>query len=219
MMKWLLILLVSTGCFAQRPLELILDSIKTDNSNPESRTFHLSYHITNNTNKPATFFLRTDHIVPVVASSMSHCPHYKLYQNGNSVDVSGIFSVPNSRNLTHEQHLKLQDSLREISSNPETWKKRMSESITKSKTTLAAGETRSFKIDLRWDRKRFQKNDENDYYLEPDGKFELELSMHLMRDELVNRMTANDYELALKDPDFIKGWFTSNRLPVDLSGQ
>ncbi|RZJ69159.1 hypothetical protein [Flavobacterium sp.] len=216
MKKWLWILLISVGCFGQRSLELVLDSVKTDNSETRFRTFHISYHITNKLNKPATFFLNTNLIVPVVASSMSHCPHHKLYQNGKSVDVAGIFEQP-TRKLTPEESWKLNDSLRRISADPNDWRARMSKSIIESMKTLSPGETRHFKIDLRWDKNRYQKQDENEFYLEPDAKFELELSMHLMREELVSRMTAEDYEKALKEPDFVKGWFTSNKLPIVFS--
>lgn len=70
---------------------------------------------------------------------------------------------------------------------------------------------------MRWDGERYQNQDEHEYFLEPTAIYELELSMHLMREELESRLLPEDYAEAMNDPTFIKGWFNSNRIPIDLS--
>ncbi|NMH28548.1 hypothetical protein [Flavobacterium silvaticum] len=215
----MLLLLFAASMFGQRPVDLVLDSVNSSDKDDKYRDYEVCYHITNQTDKPVVFFLNTNSMVPVVSSSLSHAPHYKLYMDGKSVDVSGIFDVGETYRRefkTDAEFYKYQDSLRQYYT-PEQQKKSLSDNIVQSKTSLAPNEKKYFSIQLRWDKQRYQKQDEQEYYLEPGSDFELELSMHLLREELESRLEPEAYNQAIEDPDFIKGWFTSNRLCIDLS--
>lgn len=141
-MKALMAMLLCVSAFAQRPVSMVLDSVNIVKSDANYRMFNVCYHLTNQSGKPITFFLNTNLLVPVVSSSMSHSPHYKLYMNGKSVDVSGVFEAGEviRRRFANDKEWEVyNDSLRKIGNDPAVWKTNMSRNIAKSKTTLNAG--------------------------------------------------------------------------------
>ncbi|RYZ78857.1 MAG: hypothetical protein EOP06_28300, partial [Proteobacteria bacterium] len=182
-----LLLILCFSSIAQRPVELVFDAIQTEDSNTTDRTFRLTYYLTNTSNKPISFLLNLSDIVPVVSSSMSFSPHYKLYKDGKSVDVAGVFTSGSQRATSMESYKKYVDSIRELETNVPLRKFREGKAIMERIVRLNAGESKTCSILLGWNRERYQKQDENEYFLDPNAKYELELSMHLMRSELNGR--------------------------------
>lgn len=217
MRRLALLFFVCFSAAAQRPVELVFDSITTDDSNVSRRKYTLSYHIANLTNKPVSFFLNTRSIVPVVSSSMSYSPHYKLYKDGKSVDASGVFTTGELMWTSMEAYRKYIDSIQKAEPGIEAMKKRQSDLIMASLVQLKPGETKSCSIQLAWDFGRYQKQDENEYFLDPDSRYSIELSMHLLLAEFEGRLEEAAYKKILSDKTAITGWFTSNALDIDLS--
>lgn len=212
-----LLFFVCFSAAAQRPVELVFDSITTDDSDASRRKYTLSYHITNLTDKPVSFFLNTNSIVPVVSSSMSYSPHYKLYKDGKSVDVSGVFTIGEVMWESEAHYIRYVDSVAKAKPDPETIKKSISDHILQSLTQLKPGEAKPCSILLAWDFERYQKQDENEYFLDPDSVYSIELSMHLLLAEFEGRLEEAAYRKMLSDKTMITGWFTSNALAIDLS--
>lgn len=217
MRRLVLLFFVCVSAAAQKPVELVFDSIATDDSDASRRKYTLYYHITNLTAKPVSFFLDTYSIVPVVSSSMSYSPHYKLYKDGKSIDVSGVFTIGEVMWKSEAHYMRYVDSVAKAKPDPEALKKSISDHILASYTQLGPGETKTCSIQLAWNFERYQKQDENEYFLDPGSVYSMELSMHLLLAEFQGRLEEAAYNKILSDKTAITGWFTSNALAIDLS--
>lgn len=215
--NFLFLIFLAFTASAQRPVKFVLDKITTDDSGNLHRKFTVDYHIENTSGKDIAFVLKPIALIPVTASSGSYNPHYKLLQNNKSIDVSGIFTWPERSFRNQEEYNRYVDSISRTEPDVETMKRNRSLAIMNSIMRLKKDEKRSFTAILYWDRERYQKQDENEYFLSADAKSELELSMHLQKEELKNRLDEAAFEKLMSDPELIHGWFTSNRLEIDLS--
>lgn len=217
---WLLILFPFMIQSQERPVEIVLDSIKTDSREIGTRVFTLHYHIQNLTGKTVSFFLNTDSMVPLAASSMSIVPHYQLLQDSRALEVSGIFTISETKEFNIAEIIgseKNEDTIHAIITRHfDRMTQEYNNKLVNSVVRLSAGEMQRYSIKLRWDLQRYQKQGDNEYYLEATSQYHLELSMHLLLEELRSRLTPEQFEGITADKSFIKGWFTSNRLPVDL---
>ena len=88
----LAILFFSVSLLAQtKPLNVTIDSITTDNTNPKKRAYFINYHIENVSEHTVSFFLHPNTLIANAASSMTLFPIYKIYQNGNFIPLDGPF--------------------------------------------------------------------------------------------------------------------------------
>jgi len=68
-----------------------------------------------------------------------------------------------------------------------------------------------------WDKERYHKNDVIEYFIEEKEKHFFELHINLMTTELLSNFTEEEKKEVLKDKTLTKGWFTSNKVEIDLS--
>ncbi|WP_284652709.1 hypothetical protein [Flavobacterium terrisoli] len=220
-MKYLIILLFSITTFSQsKPIELKIDAIKTVDNDDHSRKFTLHYHITNLTEKPIAFVLDTTHIVPIGGGSLRPNPYYKVYENETSIDVNWIFTNQLSRVFKDEAELnKYRDSLMNYveSRTPEQLSQSRKEGFLENIQKLAPKETKHFTTVLSWNKERYHKNDVIEYYISEKEKHFFELHINLMTEELLSHFTEEEKKEVLKDKVLTKGWFTSNKVEIDLS--
>ncbi len=205
-----------------RPIEMVFDSISTDNSRQNERVFNLHFHIKNNSENEIAFILDTKSMVPVVSSSSSPAPHYKLFKDGKSVDAAQIFSFGriSERDFKNQEEYRIYtDSLRLAYASKSTaeWEKDRDEFLMKRLQKIEPGKSLVLIYPLEWDLQRYQKQDENEYFLDASASYELELSMHLMREEFKTFVSEKAFETLCAIPNLISGWYTSNRLKIDLS--
>lgn len=212
------LLLFSLPMVAQRPVAISLERIVTDDSDVEQRKFTLHYRISNLTDRPAAFFLNPQAIVPVVSSSGAYAPHFKLYKDGKSVDLANVFTWGERLWKDEKDYQRYVDSVsKEMQDTDlESIRKKRSEQIEKRLMRLLPKESVSYQITLRWDRDRYRRQDEHEYFLDENSYYELELSMHLQLEEFENRLLPEELERARKNPEMITGWFTSNRLAISF---
>ncbi len=221
-MKHLFLLLFSITAFSQsKPIEIKIDAIKTSDSDEERRQFTLQYHITNLTEKSIAFVLDTTHIVPIGAGSLRPNPYYKLYENETSIDVNGIFTDQlRRRYFKDEAELnRYRDSLMNYieSRTPEQLSQSRKQGFLENIQKLAPKETKYFTTVIAWDKKRYHKNDVIEYYIAEKEKHFFELHINLMIEELLSNFTEEEKKEVSKDKVLIKGWFTSNKVEIDLS--
>ena len=70
-------LLLSFSAFAQsKMIDVKIDSITSDDSNPKRRQFKIAYHIENLTNNDISFFLRPNTLIANAAASLTLFPIY-----------------------------------------------------------------------------------------------------------------------------------------------
>jgi hypothetical protein len=220
-LKHLVFLLFSIIAFAQsKPIELKIDSLKTINTKDGIREFTLQYHIANLTEKPITFVLNTTHLVPIGSGSLRPNPYYKIYENDNAIEVSSILTDQREiRYFKDEAAYKTYiDSLtlHVKSQTPEELAQLRKKNFLDNIQILKPKETQYFTTILVWDKNRYHRNGDIEYYIEEKEKHFLELHINLMAEELLlNFSEAEKIEL-LKDKILTKGWFTSNKIEIDL---
>lgn len=217
-MKIFAILLIGLSTIAQNPISIRLIDLKTGKSDPKQRIFNISYSIANETDKPIAFFLTTtEGFIPQISSSSLDYVHYRLFQNDKPVDAPATFTFGVATRLSQpEMDLKM-DSIRTKLMNIGLALKQRREHIQNSLMRLGPKETKTFSVIMAWDHERYQRYDEIEYYLEPSDQYAIELSAHLMKEELYGEFKAVGMEKLLDEPNLVTGWFTSNRLPIDLS--
>lgn len=221
-MKFVFLLFFSIPLFSQtKPLELKIDTIKTSTDDDNDRQFVLYYHITNLSDKPVCFELNTNSIIPISGGSLRPYPYYKIYENDKSFDATGIFIGEKSKRVFKSQNeaQNYNDSIINAFKN-----RTLEQLILKKKEdflnnihTLKPKETMNINAVLIWNKKRYFKNDELEYYIEEKEPYFFELHINLMKEELLRDFSEEEKKEILNGKDLIKGWYTSNKVPIDFS--
>lgn len=230
-MKILIVFLfiISTVVSQNKSLEIKIDSIQTQDLTTSDRKYTLHFHIKNKTSETISFFLNHKSIIPNAVSSMSIKPIYKLYQNSVFIDVDGVFEKYIEEEPIDKKNLELQmsqykifkDSIVSIytknggDTTNEDWVLR-NHFIAKSIVTLLPYEIKSYAISINWSRKRYFFNDPFEYYLNENDTYELELYLHLLKEELRDQLTKKEWENIKANLNFIKGIVTSNKIRIDF---
>lgn len=221
-MKIIIFLLLSLITFSQtKPLELKIDSIRSSDTNDKDREFVLNYHITNLSDKSVSFVLNTKSIIPINSGSLRPNPYYKIYENDKPFEAEGIFFSKNIElSFDSDEALKrYQDSITIAFENKtlEQLLKEKKERFLSNIKSLGPKETMKLQIKLYWNKERYYKNDPIEYYIEEKGNYYFEINVNLMTAELLSDFPKEEINEILKDKNLIKGWYTSNKVPIDFS--
>lgn len=212
--KLLHILLYSTFLFGQKPVELKIESLTSVDKTQDERTFTINYSITNKTDKTIHFILNPNNLIPVSSGSMNPRVYYKVYENETSIDLNGLFFEKGENIKTSGVMLRHNDSIRIANLNRilEEQKKY----ITKNIQEFKPNETREYSITFNWNKNRYFKNDVMEYYIDENESHFYELHINLMKEELLSKFSDEEKNEILKDKNFIKGWFTSNKVEINF---
>lgn len=218
--KLFFILLYSSFLFGQKPVEIRIDSLTSYDETQEERTFTINYSITNKTNKTIHFILNPDNLIPISAGSLNPSVYYKVYEKEKSIDVSGIFTGKKTiRTFKDEAEVKkYNDSI------TDTFINRTAEQViqeSKARTIkniqeIKSNQTKEFSTTFNWDKNRYFKNDVMEYYIDEKEPHFFELHINLMKEELLSKFSEEEKNEILKDKNFIKGWFTSNKVEINF---
>ncbi len=218
--KLLFILLYSTFLFGQKPVELKIESLTSVDETKEERTFTINYSITNKTDKTINFILKPEDLIPISGGSMRPNPYYKIYENDSSIDASGVFTgKKRTKYFKNEaEMLKHRDSIMNAITNKpfETLQRELIEMYQKNMQVLNPNETKQFTTEFNWDKNRYFKNDVMEYYIDENESHFFELHINLMKEELLSNFSEEEQNEILKDKNFIKGWFTSNKVEINF---
>ncbi len=239
MCRLVFFLFISISIYGQQNLlEIKIDSIKTDDSNPKERQFTINYHIENLSNNSILIYLQSNKIIPNAVASMSLKTVYKIYRNKDFIDLDGIFE--NYQDPLEEKNKSLND--------PEYYNKLITKSgFTKSKLDSVfkkyngnkeiitddfdlpnasklkdliilfnPKEIKNFSVKCSWNKKRYSKNGDDEYYLEDKSDYFIEFVLVLSIEKLKNRLKTSDFENLKKDKNFVSGVFTSNKIKIDF---
>jgi hypothetical protein len=219
-MKYFYLLFLCLNAFSQsKPLELKVISLTEIDSIGE-RTYSLDFSISNKTDKTIHFILNTENLIPIGSGSMNPSVYYKIYENENSIDVRSIFTGKRTRmyfkNETEMQ--KYNDSIQTAFTNrtPEMMLEESKKATLKNIQELKSGETLNYSSTFRWDKNRYFKNDVMEYYIDEKEPHFFELHINLMKEELLSKFSQEEQNEILKDKNFIKGWFTSNKVEINF---
>jgi hypothetical protein len=240
-MKLLFALFFSVSLLAQtKILDVKIDAITSDDSNPKKRNYIVNYHIENLTNSEISFFLRPKTLIANAVSSMTLYPIYKIYQNGHFTPLDGPFHEREG-NENWNMYLQMSDKntveaknlLEKILADYAVEKKKILDDYKKSggkstdeiwilknhqllqsKITLQPKASQSFTIETSWNKERYFLQDDLEYYLDEKDVFELELTLHLIKGAFKDQLSAEEFSKIEKDVHFIEGIYTSNKVGI-----
>jgi len=239
-MKYLFFLLFNAALFAQSPsIRIEIDSINTTDSLP-FRKFTILYSIKNDSNDKISFFLNPESVNAGSGGSMQTNVSASLFQEKEMLPMHAILSFTSkSRELPKgfelmkdgkekdkilRKYLKevlgieIDNELEEIRKNDSTDQlKKSSERLMKSVMTLEPNEVKHYAETFYWDKKRYHKIDEIEYYINEKSNCFLMLYIVLLKEEFKERLLESDYNALMKIPNFIKGWYNSNKVEINFS--
>ena len=205
------------------PLKLKIDIINYNDS-INKRTFIINYQIENLTNKELTYFLNPTDFISNTRASLATKIAYKIYQDNDLINVDDIINDENNTKLKgaksdKELALLMNKFLKTNgidfdSNNPIdslTLSKLKSEKLLSSMQLIGPNETKSFTKKLFWDKTRYYKLDDNEFYLDEKSNHFLEISITLLKEEYQKTVSKEMFETITKNKNFVKGSFVSNR--------
>ena len=242
-MKYFFFLLFPILFFGQnKPLKINIVSITSLDSIPEERKFTIRYSVENTTNKEVAFFLEPEKLFPAHSNAMAMGIFYKLFQEKEELIINGIFSNKKFRkidgfpdfsklstdaerekavrNYIEEYMKKENDSIEKLAKKGvtqiEAHKIRASSSLLKAVCTLKPKETKTYSTEWYWDKQRYFKRDEFEYFLNEKATFYLQFYLFLMKEQYQDKLTKAEYETLMKIPNFIKGVYQSEKVEINL---
>ena len=139
---------------------------------------------------------------------------------GNAIEANGILTGnSNIRYFKSEaDYTRYIDSVDTYikSRTPEQLSQIKKEGFLEHIQNMEANQTKHFRSILVWDKRRYHRNDAIEYYIEEKEKHFIELHINLMTEELLMSFTEAEKKELLKDKTLTKGWFTSNKMEIDL---
>jgi hypothetical protein len=238
-----LFLLLSNSIFSQvKPIEVKINSISIDDSNPKSREYNINYHIQNLTEKEISFFLTPNTLIANAASSMTLFTVYKIYINGVLTALDGPFfekygidwetillnhkdyNSPEARKVIEKVVADYKAANDLIVENykknggtitDEKWILE-NENLKNSKIILKPNETKTFVINTNWNKNRYFKQDDLEYYLDEKDNYQFEMTLDLKKTAFKSQLSNDEFNKIIKDKNFIEGIFTSNKIEINF---
>ncbi|MCF6131165.1 hypothetical protein [Flavobacterium wongokense] len=220
-MKHLYILLFSISLFSQeKPLSFEIDKLTSIDSTTK-RCFTLQYHIQNVSDKTVSFVLNGNSLIPINAGSQSEKMYYKLFENDKAIEMSNIIDngfiqkiiesqVYENKSREEVEKLEHDEALRYF----EAQRKK---SILENIITLKPNETKTYEAYFSWNKERYRRQGDFEYYISETSPHFLQLDFNLMLEVFEEKLTPEEYKNIRSSPNIIKGWYTSNKVPIDFS--
>lgn len=234
--------LISFSVLAQNPkLEVKITSITTEDISASNTEYHINYQIENKTSDELSFFLLPNALIANTASSLSLYPVYRIYQNGVFEDMDGPFFEYETEDELEYAKIedKTSDEAKKLAKNFQTkqaivameYYKKYKDNGGKSDDfqwvyyrqkllnniiVLKPKETKSFTIKTLWNKNRFIKNDDLEYYLDENNTIEIELILDLKTNLFKDQLSDEDLVKINANPNFIRGDFVSNRMKIEF---
>ena len=217
----LILFFLSIFCFAQNTaLKIKIDSIISNDSIPNKRKFTINYHIQNLTDNPISFILNPKSISPNATSSSAYCPAYRLYQEDKTINTEDVLT---SRTTTESNESFIKNILDEISklkTDPsieiEKLTTQINSSIIENIVKLNPKEVKKYCIILYWNKERYTKYFDNEYYLDEKATHYFDLFINLMKEEFKEQLFPEEYKKIMEDKTIIKGWAQSNKMEINF---
>lgn len=221
-MKSLFLLLISFASFAQNPaIKIEIDSISSFDSIATERIYTIKYHIENLLDNPISFIANTQNLIPINTGSQRHNGYYKLFEGQKPIDMNTIFT---NKLFKSKKEYKFYDdktaeevekiAMEEFVKNH--WEE-TNKDLMKSIVRMQPKETKNFTVKLYWNKERYRKEDEFEFYIEEKATHYIEFAVNLLLEEFKEKLTEEQFSTIVNDKSFIKGWYTSNKVEIDFS--
>ena len=240
-LKILIFILLSVSLSAQEvPLKFEIDSIANNNLNSKRRVYSIHYHVENKTNHPVSFFLIPHSLIANAASSMTLFPVYRIFQNDVATELDGPFFEKYDRDEVLLELSDLKDPdfeskaknfMKKINedrrntleiykknggkSNDELWIYE-NQKLLASKIILQPNEVKKLKIVTSWDKKRYYIQDNIEFYLNENDKYEIEFTFNLMKTLFKDKLSEAEFKALEIDKNLVQGVFITNKMAIDF---
>ena len=241
-MKYILVLF-SVFLYGQNvPLTVKISSIVANDSLPKRRIYSINYQVENNTNHEVQFFLKPTSLIAQAASSLTLFTVYKMYRNGVFDAMDGPFyekryaeqdeihdihdqQAPQNKKFIAEVVDKINKIKKEYlenyrakggASTDEAWIYK-NQSLLQTVITLQPHEVKNFTITTSWWRNRYFKIEDNEFYLNENDKFEMQLALILNKSDRKEALSEVEYSQIKNNPNFIEGTFLSNLAEISFN--
>lgn len=201
-------------------IEVQIDSITHQNPSTSERIFTVHYHIKNKTKSLISLVLNTKELRSNMYNSSSWIPSYRLFQEKNMIETNTVFDSKKSDAILKKMMQDLENNRKGLAeyllkqqkeSNIKTSKK-IIESIVK----FQDNETKNFSATLSWDKNRYQKFEDNEYFLDQKTTHYLDLFFYLNKEELTTAVLPEDLKIILDDPTIVTGWINTNKVEINF---
>lgn len=239
----LYVFLFSIPVFSQNPIEIRIDSLVSKDIISGERKFVINYQIENLTNHEISFFLNPNSLVPAHFGSMGTSVLYKLYQNDEVVNTSEILNNYLKKDVLNQPDFSIIKDEKErriailkyykdkfninldsiaTENNKENnesdyFLKQSSKRLMSTVFLLKPKEIKKYAYTFYWDKTRYYKEDEYEYYLNENSNFYVELYLILLKEQYKERLLAEDFKKISDNKNWIKGVFISNKIEINFN--
>lgn len=227
--QYLFLLIVFSISAQNNPIAIKIDSITTkDSSELLDREFTINYHIENLTNNEVSFFLNANRFIPSTFSSMQYVPTYSLFQNENRIDASQIikgkrtyFQSNNNNqkafgNFTKKNQDSIKLEIQKMRSDSLYFWKQANKALLNAVFTLKPKEKKQFIQKIYWNKTRYTKSEDLEYYFDDKSLYSLQIELTLLKKEYGDRLTPKELQTFLSNPNFITGYFYSDKVEMNF---
>lgn len=207
------------------------------------RKFIIHYKLQNLTNQKAMFFLEPNSVFTGSAGSKNTQISSQLFQEKEELPAREILSlsarkmsIPNfdsiadkdkrkdaiikylKENYNYDSDKELEEikKLKDAKEKEDYFLKKSSDRLLKTLFTLEANETKTYQKVMYWDKKRYYKIDELEYYINEDSKYYLQFYFVALKEEYKESILPEEYQKIEKNPNFIKAWINSNKVEINF---
>lgn len=227
-------LLYSSLVFSQiKPLELKIDAISYTDSLAAYRTFKVNYHLKNTTNQDIIFInsyypINTSYpdvkkpiVLPVIYENGSARTEINLKTN---VEFLQVDKISKSKNVTEDEKAYNAEYEKALAKKIEELKARREERlkindfdyVKSAVTTLKPNESKDFTEFYYWNKVRYFKINDLEYYIDENATFFLELSMNLPKEKFQYFFSEEEYKKMKHNPNFLEGIVRSNQVELNF---
>ncbi|MGZ9676938.1 hypothetical protein [Flavobacterium sp. GNP001] len=197
-----------------------IDSITHIDPSPNERLFTVHYSITNKTKSLISLVLNTKELRSNMYNNSSWIPSYRLFQEKNMIETNTIFDSKKSDAVLKKIMQDLENNRKDLADflakQTDALKQKTRKEILESVLQFQGNETKKFTANLSWDKNRYHKFEDNEYYLNNDDVHFLDLFLYFNKHELASSLPAEDLKNILETPNLISGWITSNKFPINF---
>lgn len=212
------------GYSQEKELKIELAPIKSYDSTATERVFWVEYTIENISDKEIAFFLLEDQFFSTQASALQPIVSYSVFQNNKLFEVGSIFtsyrkyfnSQADFELYQKQNQQKINEEIENAKTDSTYFLKKSSAELMKSIKTLKPKEKLTQNKVLFWNKKRYFKQHDLEYYLNEDNLYHFQLNFVVLKEEYKAKLTPQDFIKIENNPNFIKGWFTSNKVEINF---
>jgi len=217
-------------------IDLRIDSITSVDSIPNERKFTITYHIENLSDNEISFFLNPNGLVPNSRASMSRDIVFKVFQKDEFIDIDNIFGDRKTNSFMEkmkaaktdeerkaimnarykELNIDVKSEIEEAKNDENYYLKQQSKRLMSDIFTIKPKEKIAFIKIIFWDKTRYLKFGDAEYYLDEKMPHYFELTLNLMKEQFKEKLLPEDYEKIMKNPYFINGWIVSNKMEINF---